>query len=72
MPRSSRTRRPAVSIPIREYEFASVPDEPPRTAPRADRAPIKPAAAAPRESRNAARIYFGAAPLVGEREALRP
>jgi spore germination cell wall hydrolase CwlJ-like protein len=60
--------------PYSQYEFASIPDEPPQAAatPRADRAPIEPAAAAPQASKNAARIYFGAAPLIGEREALRP
>jgi spore germination cell wall hydrolase CwlJ-like protein len=60
--------------PYSQYEFASILDEPPQTAAtqRADRAPIKPAAAVPREIRNSARIYFGAAPLIGEREALRP
>ncbi len=60
--------------PYSQYEFASIAEEPspPTATPRTDRAPVKTAATAPKESKDAARIYFGAAPLVNEREALRP
>ena len=72
MPRSSRTRRSAVSIPIRNTN--SPPSPTSRRScrdaarrPCADQSGRRGAA----ESTNAARIYFGAEPLVGEREALR-
>jgi spore germination cell wall hydrolase CwlJ-like protein len=58
--------------PYSQYEFASLPVRPPQAAVRAVQAPLEPAVAAPHGGKNAARVYFGAAPLVGEREALRP
>ena len=65
----SRTKRSAVSIPIRNTN-SSPPDGRRQAAPSADRVPTNRPAA--RRESNAARVYFGAAPLVAEHEALKP
>jgi spore germination cell wall hydrolase CwlJ-like protein len=66
--------------PYSEYEFAAAPDEQPAAPdaglPHGDVAPAKHAAPAPgpRKPKNAAQVYFGAAPIAAgeEAEAMQP
>jgi spore germination cell wall hydrolase CwlJ-like protein len=60
--------------PYSQYEFASVPDE---SAPEQVVAPVKPAElksmlAKPDAAKHDTRIFFGARPMAGEQDALRP
>ncbi|MGH6989654.1 MAG: cell wall hydrolase, partial [Stellaceae bacterium] len=64
--------------PYSKYEFAAAPDEEPAAPdaalPHADGTPGKQAAATPVKPKNAARVYFGTAPIAADRaaEALKP
>ena len=55
--------------PYTQYEFASLPEPAPKADTAAKVAEPKPD---PRTAKEAARIYFGAAPLVARHEALKP
>jgi spore germination cell wall hydrolase CwlJ-like protein len=61
--------------PYSQYEFAPMLDasvDRPAATTHTDRAPPKAAAAAPPDSKEAARVYFSTAPLIDQHETLRP